>query len=380
MIRVIVSDLSSGDHANAVKSAISLGYGSDISDQIEIKTGGLSADLAYAQSIGAIAVVRSTTGYSSYESTVEGYYPGIQVFMPLGSNTFSQLTTSLSKIISCGAGDAENKNNTAYGNGLEFWDNDYETTTAADASSYSNGVVAGKLLKIKDTLNCGWWETRYRARMTADRTEDNRLTSEWDLYNGYGKINVSNAIAYSESIITDPYLAVAEVEEETEEETDINLNTTILMSQNIFIDTAKENIDNAIRFFRGDTYTVNLYVLTDGSITNLTDYNAILSAKTEQTDTDYVINIHSSNAVVDTLTGKITFTFNPSDTEDLSSGSYYYDVQISNGTSVYTLLSDTLELKPDITRSDLYFNLITDDYEIKLITEDSYNLITENSI
>ena len=47
--------------------------------------------------------------------------------MPLGSNAFTQLTDPTDipySIVTCGAGDVgyEDKNNTAYGYGLEFWD------------------------------------------------------------------------------------------------------------------------------------------------------------------------------------------------------------------------------------------------------------------
>ena len=110
-------------------------------------------------------------------------------------------------IITSGAGDEELRNNTSYGKGLEFWDQDLNTPTPAeDQSSFSNGYVLGKLLKIKDTLNCTWWEARYRARITADRTEPNRVTSSWDLRNGYGKINVDAAIAYTGLVPSDPYV------------------------------------------------------------------------------------------------------------------------------------------------------------------------------
>ena len=112
MIRVIVSDTAAGDHANAVKSAISSGYGSDISSEIEIVAGNLSTALAYADSIGAVAVVRSTTGISSLQELAQNYYPDIQVFMPLGSNSYIELTGELDVIVSSGAGDTENKNNT----------------------------------------------------------------------------------------------------------------------------------------------------------------------------------------------------------------------------------------------------------------------------
>lgn len=160
-------------------------------------------------------------------------YPRVCAFYPLGSNTFQELTNLTNEeppiIITSGAGDTEAKNNTGYGKGLEFWDDDLDTSAAPDLSSYSNGVVLGKLLKIKDTLECTWWEARYRARATATQTEDNRLNLGWDLYNGYGKINVANAIAYKGVIPLDPYIYPDDYESEIEElEADlITANATI---------------------------------------------------------------------------------------------------------------------------------------------------------
>lgn len=379
MIRLIVSDITAGDHAQTVKNAISSGYGSDISEQIEIVASNLSTALAYADSIGAVAVVRSTTGISSLQELAQNYYPDIQVFMPLGSNSYIELTGELDVIVSSGAGDTENKNNTGYGGGLEFWDNDLETTISDDFSSYSNGVVAGKILKIKDTLNCTWWEARYRARMTADRNESNRpAETVWHKYNGYGKINVTNAIAYSETIITDPNLNTPipeaegeQLEEITEPETE-TITQNIIIMQNFFIDIAKENIDNIIRLFRGDTHTINVYVKNNGEILDLTGYTAVLTAKENLTDTEFAIQLIGT---LDADNGQITFTFTSADTAELDAGEYYYDVQIS-GTYTYTLLRDTLDLKGDVTTND-YFYLGHERGPIKA-TEDGKLKITES--
>ena len=347
-IRVIVSDTALGDHANTVKAAISLGYGSDISNQIEIKTGGLSADLAYADSIGAIAVVRSTTGYSSYASLAESYYPRILMFMPLGSNSNVELTTALSVIVSSGAGDTENKNNTAYGNGLEFWDNDYDTATSDDVSSYSNGVVAGKLLKIRDTLSCSWWEARYRARKTADRTEDNRpVSTEWHNLNGYGKINISNAVAYTDEIISD-----------------VNINNTEMITQEFFIDIAENNSDNIIRFYRGDNHTLKFYIKNNDTIFDLTGYSAIISVKEKISDTTFLFQLYGGEVSINTALGLITAVIIPEDTISLTPGEYYYDVQIKSSTKTYTVVSDTLELKGDVTTTTIPSFIITENSQI----------------
>ena len=58
-----------------------------------------------------------------------------------------------------------------------------------------------------DGRDCGFWEARYCARITADRNEPNRPANTiWHNLNGFGKINVANAIAYNGSIPADPYL------------------------------------------------------------------------------------------------------------------------------------------------------------------------------
>jgi len=203
--RIVISDPGGPpgheyDHANAIKGAISFGYGSDIASQIEMRIESFDASIAYAQSIGAIAVVRSTTGVATFISKAQSAYPDIQSFVPLGSNDPNEQITNppfIPVIITSGAGDSDN--DTAYGPGLEFWDDDDDGNPNTDASSFSNGTICGKLLKIKDTLNCSWWQARYRARRTAS---NNGL---WDQHNGFGKVSISAAIAFSGLIPADAY-------------------------------------------------------------------------------------------------------------------------------------------------------------------------------
>lgn len=197
-IRVLVPG-SFPDHEAVVKSAISFGYGSDISSQILVVNGNLGTALAQAAATGAIAAVYSYGGLPNYIAIANVYYPGIQSFMPLGSNSpmLIGLPTSIPLIVTCGAGDS--KNDTAYGPGLEFWDDDNDGDPNVDASSFSNGTICGKLLKIKDTKNCSWWEARFRARKTATNG------GIWDQFNGYGKIDVTAALAYAGGIDPDPY-------------------------------------------------------------------------------------------------------------------------------------------------------------------------------
>lgn len=212
MSRVLIADNDAG-HAATIKAAIVAGYGSDINSDIEVVSTWNGAVLAAGIDTDVVAIVRSYTGVESNVVSAQSVYPRVLCFMPLGSNTFQELSVFTAKeppvIVTSGAGDAENQNNTGYGKGMEFWDTDLDASTSADMSSFSNGYICGKLLKIKDTLECDWWEARYRARMTAARTEANRLTSMWDLRNGYGKIDVTGAGLYEGLIPTDPYLTTA---------------------------------------------------------------------------------------------------------------------------------------------------------------------------
>lgn len=201
-IRIIISDQTLTGHPVGVRDAIVAGYGSNIADQIEIRNGGITADWNYAVSIGAIAFVRSLTDLTGNIATALTHYPEIQGFMPLGSNSYIPISSPnyVPVIVTAGAGDTQN--DTGYGEGLEFWDSDQDGNPAVDASSFANGTICGKLLYIKDQLNCNWWEARYRARMTATG-----LGTRTDL-NGYGKIDKALAIAFAYNVPADPYLPI----------------------------------------------------------------------------------------------------------------------------------------------------------------------------
>lgn len=197
--RVVIAD-TSPSHGASVKAAIGTGYGSDISADIEIYPADFAPSIVYAQSVGAIAVVHSYIGIENHIAEAQPAYPTIQCFMPLGSNSHVELFNlpSIPVIVSCGAGSTQN--DTAYGLGLEFWDNpDF-------VSSNANGIICGKILKIKDVLACTWWEARYRARQTASNS------GTWDKFNGYGQINVAAAIAYAGAIADDPSNFIARLQ------------------------------------------------------------------------------------------------------------------------------------------------------------------------
>ena len=189
--RVIISDTVLTGHPESVRDGILSGYGDGLTQaEIEICDGGFVADIAHAQSVGAIAVVRSIIDLNSCIATALLYQPTIQTFMSFMSNTYQEemTPTTLTNIVTVGAGILSNE--TAYGAGLEFWDEDLDLVEP-ELSSYSNGIVAGKMLKIKDTLNCSWNVARYLAQMTASGN------GIWNQYNGFGKIDVDKATDFT---------------------------------------------------------------------------------------------------------------------------------------------------------------------------------------
>lgn len=200
---IIISDATLTGHPEYIRDAINVGYGSDISDRILIVAESFNSAIERCKNMNGIAVIRSFAGVSSYITTALTYYKnyGIQSFWPLGSNSSIYLASPnyIPVMTTCGASSGS-VNITAYGPGLEFIDDD-DGNPDIGASSYSNGVILGKILKIKDTLECTWWEARYRARMTT-----NQLGS-WSVNNGYGIINISSATSFTGSIIADPYMS-----------------------------------------------------------------------------------------------------------------------------------------------------------------------------
>jgi hypothetical protein len=156
----------------------------------------------YCKAFNAPMMVCSYTGASNRIQIAQDNYPDVTLVMPAGSNTPGSMVfnkTIPQVLISTGGGDVANET----GINIEFFDNDYTTAETTpdeqDLSSFSNGYIAGKLLYIMDARHCSSWEARYCARMTGSEG------GVWNNNNGYGIINVANAIAYNGSIPTDPF-------------------------------------------------------------------------------------------------------------------------------------------------------------------------------
>ena len=131
-------------------------------------------------------------------------------------------------------------------------------------------------------------------------------------------------------------------------------------------------------FIRGDSFQLIVNVTNNGTTFDMSGYYPILTGKATETATSASFQLYGADVdITNAGTGQLIFTFKPADTETLTAGVYFYDVQIDNGTQIYTLIKSTIELIQDITTYAFQLNLVTDDYEIKLITEDSKNIITE---
>lgn len=155
--------------------------------------------LSQAYNAGAKLFIESYVGGFPVNIEKDQYYQyGLLQLYPAGSNTHTQVYNSggnLPSAISTGAGDSTNET----GYDVEFFSND-PTGNEPDLSSFSNGYIAGQLAFIKDSLNCTWWESRYRARITGTNN------GSWNSENGYGKIQIDSALAYNGTIPSDPYL------------------------------------------------------------------------------------------------------------------------------------------------------------------------------
>ena len=225
---LVIADPSWGTHGKYIKQAILTAYPelpeANIYGWSELQNMEDVIDFYLVPRAGVVdAIIESTTTtIYNYAIADQLYkYTGYKTlcFSPMGGtiNTHEEVAIFTENappcIVPSGAGDVgfEDRNNTSYGKGFEFWDNDLVADAGGDASSFSNGIILGKLLKIKDTLNCSWWEARFRARATADRNEPNRNNIDtidgihWCKENGFGIINVANAIAYTGDIPLDPY-------------------------------------------------------------------------------------------------------------------------------------------------------------------------------
>lgn len=186
--------------------------------------------LDYALNSNYSFVIQSTVGAYSNNSLSISYYPDVLLFMPAGSNSFEQvysISTSANQypIVITSAMTGNNQQNVT-GFNTEFLDID--PLYGAKISSYANGYIAGKIAYIRDYLNCSLYEARMIARLTASYTDN------FSDVNGYGRINIYNAINNYVSIPDDPFAELSEIGalQATRNENNINISFDLVTNAN----------------------------------------------------------------------------------------------------------------------------------------------------
>ncbi len=159
----------------------------------------LHTGMLYAKNHNIPLAIKSTTGASSTyyllrdDASYSELYPYVTLFMPAGANQLVKLYSNpiTEPICITGAGDISNE--TAYN--VEFISPDPIKSDPQDYSSFSNPYIAAQLLFIAESLNCSIWKARQRAMETG--TEKGKFQTT----NGYGFINVKNAITYNTTLL-----------------------------------------------------------------------------------------------------------------------------------------------------------------------------------
>jgi len=232
MKALIIGTIGEESHEASVRDAFVLGYneaGGNIttSDVAVHSVFSLSfqTEFDYCKANLIPIMVHSYAGVASRISVAQTNYPDVTLFMPAGANSIGEIVTlAIPQVIPItGAGDLANET----ADNVEFISHDPIGTDEQDYSSFSNGYIAGQIAYIADTLNCTIWEARFRAMLTGS---ENGI---WHETNGYGFINTANAIAYTGSIMSDPFIIIEEPEEPPVEEPTDESNLDITTTQQV---------------------------------------------------------------------------------------------------------------------------------------------------
>jgi hypothetical protein len=179
--KVIISGYG-GQHDIDVKNAFLIGYSSydqtPFTGDVILYSNTLQSSFNFAVANDYDLIIRSTSGLSTGLRLAPDY-PSIELVMPAGSNVYTQVffgDVITSPVVITGAG--EDSNQTGYK--LEFYGIDPISTT--NASSFSNGYIAGQIAFISNTLDVSFDSARTLSR--AKGTEN----GNWDFYNGFGEV------------------------------------------------------------------------------------------------------------------------------------------------------------------------------------------------
>lgn len=100
-------------------------------------------------------------------------------------------------------------------------------------------------------------------------------------------------------------------------------------------------------YYRGDTAEFVIRPKNaNGSSFDLTDFEGSFTIANRRGSTGTQYN---ADAVVNEVSSIVTCTIAPATGRTLAAGTYVYDVQIDNGTQIYTLLTGQIVVTDDIT-------------------------------
>lgn len=104
---------------------------------------------------------------------------------------------------------------------------------------------------------------------------------------------------------------------------------------------------------RGDTHTINLTITDNGTPLNITGYTVFFTVNASKEPADDSAAVISKTVTVHTAPtlGETTISLAPSDTTNLAPDSYWYDIQLKDGSgNITSFAKDRFILVSDITR------------------------------
>ena len=105
-------------------------------------------------------------------------------------------------------------------------------------------------------------------------------------------------------------------------------------------------MEQNLSMIRGDTASLGLELIDFDQ-----DLDAVyFSCKKDYNTEEYVFQKSLGDGVEKLETGKYTIRIAPEDTENVSAGQYYYDLEISANSDVFTVLIGVLNIQNDVTR------------------------------
>lgn len=103
-----------------------------------------------------------------------------------------------------------------------------------------------------------------------------------------------------------------------------------------------------IKMFRGDTLSFGLKIKNECGTPQ--DFERVrFTCKSNQTDNRYIFQKSLGNGITKSGSGEYVVRVAPSDTKNAKAGKYFYDLEISAGDDVFTIMCGILEIEQDIT-------------------------------